>query len=85
MPHFPIRDTQCRNPPVGAVADRKDGVSLNGIRCNNREDRRRNGDAKKGRGTRRLTITMRTLVPKDPYWGNDFRDRESGVGVKGTV
>jgi hypothetical protein len=29
------------------------------------------GGAKKGRSTRRLTITMRTLVPKDPYWGND--------------
>jgi hypothetical protein len=43
------------------------------------------GGAKKGRGTRRLTITMRTLVPKDPYWGNDSLNRESGVGVKGTV
>jgi hypothetical protein len=43
------------------------------------------GNARNGGGTRRLTITMRTLVPKDPYWGNDSRDRESGVGVKGTV
>jgi len=43
------------------------------------------GGAKKGKGTRWLTITMRTLVPKDPYGGNDSRDRESGVGVKGTV
>jgi hypothetical protein len=43
------------------------------------------GDAKNGRGARRLTIIMRTLVPKDPYRGNDSRDRESGVGVKGTV
>lgn len=43
------------------------------------------GGAKKGKGTRWPTITMRTLVPKDPYGGNDSRDRESGVGVKGTV
>jgi len=26
MALFPIRDKPCRNPPVGAVADRKDGV-----------------------------------------------------------
>jgi hypothetical protein len=43
------------------------------------------GGAKKGKGTRWPTITMRTLVPKDPYGGNDSRDKESGVGVKGTV
>jgi hypothetical protein len=85
MAPFPIRDKQCRNPPVGAVADRKDAVSLNGIRCDNREDRRRKGGAKRGRRTRRPTITMRTLVPKDPYWAMILSDKESGVGVKETV
>ena len=36
-------------------------------------------------GASRLTVTMRTLVPKDPSPTVMLCDKESGVGVRGTV
>jgi hypothetical protein len=41
--------------------------------------------AKKGRSTRRLTVTMRTLVQRIHIRALMLYDKESGVGVKGTA
>ena len=41
--------------------------------------------AKKGRRTLQLTVTMRILATKDPIRAMMFYEKESGVGVKGTV
>ena len=54
----------------GAITEKTEGAS---------------GGVKKGRSARRLTFTMRTLVPKDPYWAMMLSDKESGVRVKGTL
>ena len=60
-------------PSAGVVAGRKNGFPPVRKEFGTSKERRVGTgiDAKKGRKTRRLTITMGTLVPKDPYPGGD--------------